>query len=149
VSAGALVSAWLAAIDVRDLDTMVGAASPELEFHPLRFAGIRNRYLGHDALREWFAQLALMDYSYRTELSDVRDIGDGLVLCAGRVSSVGGANLGPFSAIHRVESSLIVSARHYLSDPVLLERLGIFPVVRGGWATDASADWVEDAPSDR
>jgi hypothetical protein len=37
------------------------------------------------------------------------------------------ADLGPVCALHQVDAGLIVTAREYLTDPDMIEQLGLIP----------------------
>jgi len=43
-----LVSQWIDAFNLRDLDGMLDCMSPEVRFYPLRLSGLERFYQGHD-----------------------------------------------------------------------------------------------------
>ena len=122
-----IVSRWVEAFNARDLDGMLVLLDVRVAFHPLRLIGLRGSYGGHDGVREWFAQLTRLRHELRIVLSDARGVGEGQVFAAGSLSLAGGPDIGPFCALHRLDGGLIVAAYHYLSDPDMIERLGLIP----------------------
>ena len=60
-------------------------------------------------------------------LSDVHGAGDDQVLAVGALALAGEVEIAPFCALHRITDGLIVAAHHYLTDPDMLERLGLVP----------------------
>jgi ketosteroid isomerase-like protein len=120
-----LVSAWLGAFNAGDLDRMLACAVPDVYFQPLRLVGLDGSYHGHDGVRRWVAQLRALRVEQRIDLSDLSCVGDGQVLAAGTVRLAGRAEVSPFRALHRIGGELIIAAHHYVSDPGLLERLGL------------------------
>ena len=121
----AVVSEWVEAFNSRDLDGMLGLLDPGVHFHPLRLVGLDGSYRGHDGVRRWFDGLQRLGHEHHIDLSGVRSAGHSQVLAAGSVRLAGQAGFAPFSALHRLVGGQIVSMHHYLSDPDLLERLGL------------------------
>lgn len=115
------------AFNARDLDGMLRLVDPAVVFHPLRLGGLRGPYRGHDGVREWFAQLERLRQEHRIVLSEARSVGDGQVFAAGSLSLRGEPDVCPFCALHRLDGGLIVAAHHYLTDPDMIERLGLIP----------------------
>ena len=60
-------------------------------------------------------------------LSDVHGAGDDQVLAVGALALAGEVEIAAFCALHRITDGLIVAAHHYLTDPDMLERLGLVP----------------------
>lgn len=122
-----IVSRWVHAFNTRDLDGMLACLGAEVHFHPLRLGGLRASYRGHDGVREWFAQLQRSRHEHRIVFSEGRDIGEGRVFASGSLSLAGESDIGPFCALHRLAGGLIVAVHHYLTDPDLIEHLGLIP----------------------
>lgn len=120
-----VVSAWLGACNAGDLDGILACAVPDVHFQPLRLVGLDGSYHGHSGVRRWVAQLRSMRHEQRIDLSDLSSVGDGQVLAAGTVRLAGRGEVFPFSALHRIGAGLIITAHHYVSDPGLLECLGL------------------------
>ena len=121
----AIVSRWVDAFNARDLDAMLACLAEGVDFHPCRLSGLGTSYSGHDGVREWFGRLERLRHEHKIVLSETRDLGDGRVFARGRLSLGGSAEVGPFSAVQRIDGGLIVAAHHYLTEPDLLEALGL------------------------
>jgi ketosteroid isomerase-like protein len=67
----------LAAINGRDLDTLLALSDPDIEFTTLllQIEG-GGPYRGHAGLRKWWHDLIDVFPEYRIELDDVRELGD-------------------------------------------------------------------------
>lgn len=122
-----IVSRWVEAFNARDLDGMLVLLDARVVFHPLRLSGLRGSYGGHEGVREWFDRLTRLRHEHRIVLSEARAVGVGQVFAAGSLSLAGEPDIGPFCALHRFDGGLIVAAHHYLTDPEMIERLGLVP----------------------
>ncbi len=122
-----VVSRWVEAFNSQDLDGMLACLSEDVDFHPLRLIGLRGSYRGHDGVREWFRQLRSLRHDYQIVVSEVRHLGGGRVLVTGSLSLGGETGVGPVCALHRIDGELILAAHQYLTDPDLIERLGLIP----------------------
>ena len=100
---------------------------PRVDFHPLRLGGVGGSYRGHDGVRDWFAQTMRRVGQYQIGLSDVRCVGEGEVFAVGSLHLSGARHIGSFAALHRVDRELIVAAYHCLTDPDMIEYLGLIP----------------------
>lgn len=96
-----------------------------VDFHPLRLNGCHASYSGHEGVREWWVQLNRGRLEHQIVLSDVRLADDGQIISSGSLTLGGEIDIGPFCALHLCEDGLIVSARHYLSDPDMIEHVGL------------------------
>jgi hypothetical protein len=121
----ALVTGWVDAFNERDLEGMLARLDPAVRFHPLRLGGLDGSYRGHDGVRQWFARGTQLRHEHLIVLSDVHGAGDGKVLAVGALTLAGDFELEPFCALHRIAGGLIVAAHHYLTDPDMLEHLGL------------------------
>lgn len=119
----AIVSAWIAAFNARDLDAMLRYLDPHVDLRPLRMIGLQRAYRGHDGVRSWFAQLRQHHHEHRIVIAEIQASSDGHVLTSGAVSIAGERDAAPFCAQHRLANGLIVAARHYMSDPDVLTHL--------------------------
>ena len=123
----ALVRRWVDAFNAQDLEGMLARLDREVRFHPLRLSGLDGSYRGHDGVRRWFAQLTQLHHEHVIVLSEVHRAGDGKVLAVGALTLAGNFDIAPFCALHRIADGLIVAAHHYLTDPDMLEHLGLVP----------------------
>ena len=122
-----VVMEWVDAFNARDLDRMLRCLAAEVSLHPLRLAGLRSSYRGHDGVRAWFEQLRRQHHEHRIILVETREVRDDQVFAAGSLSLADEPDIGPFCAFQRVVGGLIVTAHHYLTDPDMIERLGLIP----------------------
>jgi hypothetical protein len=106
---------------------MLACLAQHVEFHPMRLSGLRGSYRGHDGVREWFDALRRRHHEHRILLTDVRDLGRGHIVATGSLSLAGELDIGPYWAVHRVENGVIVAAHHYLTEPAMIEYLGLIP----------------------
>jgi hypothetical protein len=122
-----LVSRWFDALKARDLVGMLMLFHPGVDFYPLKLSGSVGWYRGHDGVREWWVKLQRGKRTYDIELTDVCSVGTGQIIALGsfRVASEPGE--GPFRALHRINAGLIVAAHHCLTDPEMIDRLGLIP----------------------
>ncbi len=127
VSQETIVSRWVDAFNARDLDGIVGVLAGNVDFHPLRLPGIAASYRGHDGVREWFTRLRYLHHEYRIVVRETQELGDGRVFATGSLSLAGESDIGPFCALHRLDRGLIVAAHQYLTDPDMIESLGLIP----------------------
>ena len=123
----ALVSRWVDAFNAKDLEGMLARLDPDVRFHPLRLSGLDRSYRGHDGVQRWFVQLARLRYEHVIIVSGVHGTGDDKVLVVGALGLIGNLEIAPFCALHRIVDGVIVAAHHYLSDPDMLEHVGLIP----------------------
>lgn len=124
-SQGRIVSRWVDAFNARDLEAMLADLAADVDFRPLRLSGIAASYRGQDGVREWFAQLTELRHEHRIALHEARELAEGRVFAAGSLSLAGVSDLGPFWALYRFDGELIVAAAQYLTDPDMVEPLGL------------------------
>lgn len=123
-SAGAqIVVRWIDAYNARDLDAMLACLREDVDYHPLRLGGLAGPYRGHDGVRRWFTQLDAPRHRHRIDLSGMHELGDDHLLAAGAVHVGDDGDVAPFSAEYTTMRGMIATARHYLSEPDLLQRL--------------------------
>jgi hypothetical protein len=115
------------AFNARDLDGMLACLARHVDFHPLRLSRIAASYHGHDGVREWFAQVRQRHDAYRIVLRETRASDGGLVVASGALSLTEDGDIGPFCALHRIDAGLIVAVYQYLSEPDMIEFLGLIP----------------------
>ncbi|HUA48779.1 MAG TPA: nuclear transport factor 2 family protein [Solirubrobacteraceae bacterium] len=113
------------AFNARDLEAMLADLAADVDFRPLRLSGIAASYRGQDGVREWFAQLTELRHEHRIALHEARELAEGRVFAAGSLSLAGVSDLGPFWALYRFDGELIVAAAQYLTDPDMVEPLGL------------------------
>ncbi len=127
LSSDVLVRQWVDAFNARDLEGMLARLDPEVRLHPLRLRGLDGSYDGHDGVQRWFVRLRQLRYEYVIVLSDVHGSGNAKVLAVGSLRLGGNFETASFCALHRIAGGLIAAAHHYLSDPDMLEHLGLIP----------------------
>jgi hypothetical protein len=125
VSQETIVSRWVDAFNARDLDRVLAGLAGAVDFHPLRLSGIAASYRGHDGAREWFTQLMRLHHDYRIVLHEIRETSEGRVFASGSLSLGAESDVGPFCALHRFADGLIVAIHQYLTDPDMIESLGL------------------------
>ncbi len=124
-SAEDLVVRWVEASNARDLDAMLACLAVGVELQPLRIGSLAARYHGHEGVREWFEQSQRARHEYRIVLAEAHDLGDGRVLASGSLTLIDGTDIGPFSALHETDGECITVVHQYLSEPDMIERLGL------------------------
>jgi hypothetical protein len=119
-----ILTQWVEAFNARDLDAMLTSLSLGVEFRPLKLEGLRECYHGHTGVREWFTQFLSLRAAHHIVLSDVRDLGEGKVFAVGALRvAADEPEIGPFCALHRLNGRLIIAARHFLTDPDMVEHI--------------------------
>jgi hypothetical protein len=78
-------------------------------------------------VRDWFRLTTRHIGEYQIGLSDVRCVGQGQVFAVGSLHLPGERHIGSFAALHRIDRELIVAAYHCLTDPEMIECLGLIP----------------------
>jgi ketosteroid isomerase-like protein len=126
-----LVVRSIEAFNARDLDELLSCLADDVDLEPLRLGGLERRYRGHDGVRDWFAQLRLWRHEHRIALSEVHAVDEVTVIASGSLSLHGDAGIAPFCGLHRIEQGLIVDVREYLTEPEMIERLGVLRSWRG------------------
>ena len=64
---------------------------------------------------------------YRIVLCEAREAGEKRVFVSGSLGPAGEPDIGPFCALHRIGGALIVAVHQYLTDPDMIESLGLIP----------------------
>jgi ketosteroid isomerase-like protein len=118
---------WVEAFNAGALHGMLACVAHHVEFHPLRLSGVSGCYRGHDGIREWFTRLRRSDQDHPIVIYETRAVGEALVLATGSIRLDGEAEIGSFCAVNRIDDGVIAAAHHYLSDPDMIERLGLIP----------------------
>ena len=128
IAPDAVVTSWVTAFNARDLEGMLACLDPDVRFHPLRLIGLDGSYRGHAGVqRWWFAGLTRLHHGDLMVLSDVHATRDGKVLAEGALTLGRDFEIAWFYALHTIADGLIAAAHHYLTDPDMLERLGLVP----------------------
>ena len=116
---------WVEAFNARDLDGMLACVAEDIDFHPLRVSGLASSYRGRDGVREWFERFQHARHEHRIVLSELREVDEGKVFASGSLGLGDERDIGPFCALHRIADGVIVAAHQYLTDPDMIERLGL------------------------
>jgi SnoaL-like domain len=122
-----IVSRWVEAFNARNLEGMLALLDPWVDLYPLKLFGLDGSYRGHGGVRAWFAQLERHCHDYEIGLSEVRTVVEGKVVAFGSLRLVGEPDIAGFCAVHRIREGLIVAAHHCVSDPEMIEHLGLIP----------------------
>jgi hypothetical protein len=122
-----VVLRWFDAFNARDLVGMLMLLHPRVDFYPLKLSGPVGWYRGHDGVREWWVKLQRGQRTYDVELTEVGSVGTGQVFAIGSLRVAGELGEGLFRATHRIDAGLIVATHHCLTDPEMIDRLGLIP----------------------
>jgi hypothetical protein len=117
---------WVRAFNRRDRAGMLACLDPHVRLHPLKLHGVSDTgYRGHEGVMRWFADITRQGHEHRIVVSEFRTLPAGVIVTVGRLDFAGVSASAPVCGVHEVANRLIVSARHYMSDPDTLERLGL------------------------
>jgi ketosteroid isomerase-like protein len=122
----AIVLCWIDAFNVRDLDGMLQCFDEDVRFHPVRLGGLSSCYRGHRGVSEWFALLRRRP-EHRIVVTEVHALDEDRVAVVGSLSLGADPVIASFCGLHRVRAGRIVTAHHYLTDPEMIEYLGLIP----------------------
>jgi hypothetical protein len=122
----AIVMRWVDAFNARDLPGMLRCLDTDVRFHPVRLSGLTGSYRGHDGVSEWFARLRRC-HEHCIVVNDLQSVGEDRVSVLGSLSIGEDPGLARFCGVHRVRDRRIVNAYHYLTDPDMIEHLGLIP----------------------
>jgi ketosteroid isomerase-like protein len=113
-----VVRAVFAAFAERDVERVLELIDPEVEFTAMTndFAGRTEPYRGHEGIREYFRDVALVWDELRRSPRDYREVG-GAVLVTGRVNARSSARIvdGSTGWVWRVRNGRVVYGRAYAS----------------------------------
>jgi ketosteroid isomerase-like protein len=113
-----VVKAVFAAFAERDLELVLDLVDPQFEFTTVTsdYAGRTEPYRGHEGVREYFRDVALVWDDLRLSPSDFRKVGDS-ILVTGRVSARSPARIveGSTGWVFRVDDGRVVYGRVYAS----------------------------------
>jgi ketosteroid isomerase-like protein len=113
-----VVKAVFAAFAERDVERVLELIDPEVEFTAMTsdFAGRTDPYRGHDGIRDYFRDVALVWDELRLTPRDYREVGNS-VLVVGRVTARSPARIvdGSTGWIWRVRDGRVVYGRVYAS----------------------------------
>jgi ketosteroid isomerase-like protein len=112
-----------------DLDEFISYADPEGELHSAVIGGAEGRvYKGHQGLRDWYADTFETFEEVRVEVSELRDLGD-LVVVLGQMKARGresGVSLdSPTGWIWAFRGGKVIRAEGFLSHTAALEAAGL------------------------
>jgi ketosteroid isomerase-like protein len=113
-----VVEAVFAAFAERDVERVVELSDPEVELIVMTgdYAGRTEPYRGHDGLREYFRDVALVWDELRLTPREFREVGDS-ILVIGRVNARSAARIvdGSTGWVWRVRDGRVVYGRAYAS----------------------------------
>jgi ketosteroid isomerase-like protein len=114
----AVVKAVFAAFAERDVEGVLELTDPDVEFSAVTadLAGRTEPYRGHDGIREYFRDVALVWEELRLTPRDFREVGESIVV-TGRVSARSAARVvdGSTGWVWRVRDGRVVYGRVYAS----------------------------------
>jgi ketosteroid isomerase-like protein len=114
----AVVKAVFAAFAERDFERVLDLVDPEFEFTTVTsdYAGRTDPYRGHDGMREYFRDVALVWDDLRLTPREFREVGDS-ILVIGRVNARSPARIvdGSTGWVWRVRDGRVVYGRVYAS----------------------------------
>jgi ketosteroid isomerase-like protein len=114
----AVVKAVFAAFAERDLEGVLDAIDPEMEFTPVTadLAGRTGPYRGHEGMREYFRDVATIWEDLRLQPREFRELGDS-ILVTGRVTARSPSRIvdGSTGWVFRVRDGRVVYGRVYAS----------------------------------
>jgi ketosteroid isomerase-like protein len=122
----ALAHRFVEAFNSRDADELVALAHRRIVFRPSTLAGPRRTYHGHDGLRRWMAELTATRLDFQVRIREIRQLGPGGFLVLSKVH-VDGELLADAAMIATVHEGAVLEAHSYLTDELLLARLGMIP----------------------
>jgi SnoaL-like domain len=124
-----IVWRWVEAFNALDLEHMIRCLDSDVRFHPLKLAGLSSSYRGRNGVTRWFGDLVRLGHEHRIVLDELGVIADGQVLAVGSLALADEPDIevGPFHALHRLNGGLIVAAHHCVTNPDLIEHLGLIP----------------------
>jgi ketosteroid isomerase-like protein len=113
-----VVKAVFAAFAERDLERVLELIDPEVEFTTVTadYAGRTEPYSGHEGMREYFRDVALVWDDLRLTPREFREVGDS-ILVTGRVNARSPARIvdGSTGWVWRVRNGRVVYGRVYAS----------------------------------
>jgi ketosteroid isomerase-like protein len=113
-----VVEAVFAAFAEHDVERVLELSDPDVEFTPVTadLAGRTEPYRGHEGIREYFRDVALVWEELRLTPREFREVG-GSILVTGRVSARSAARIvdGSTGWVWRVRDGRVVYGRVYAS----------------------------------
>jgi ketosteroid isomerase-like protein len=123
-----MVREWLDAWNRRDVESMLGAFHPDVEWHTSgAFLGLVPLYAGHDGFRRFWSEFTSPWESFAVSLHEVRDCGE-QVLGLGAFEAQGRDGLRvqrPAASIWTFRGRLAVRVQNYGDWAQPLEALGL------------------------
>jgi ketosteroid isomerase-like protein len=114
----AVVKAVFTAFAERDLEGVLDVIDPEMEFTPVTadLAGRTEPYRGHEGMREYFRDVAVVWDDLRLHPREFREVGD-VILVTGRVAAHSPSRIveGSTGWVFRVRDGRVVYGRVYAS----------------------------------
>jgi ketosteroid isomerase-like protein len=114
-----------------DIDALLEELDPQVEWHSSLhelLGGDQTVFRGHDGVREMFGDLNQTFSEMHIEMTEIRDMGDGLV-AIGRTRARGRASGAetetPLAMVTEIRNGKTISVRGYLHPPEALEAAGL------------------------
>jgi ketosteroid isomerase-like protein len=111
-----------------EVEELLLYANPEIELNVTIDAAERNVYRGHEGVRTWFADTFATFEDIRTEVSELRDLGDRIVLL-GRTRAQerdsGALRDSPAGWIFTLSGGTVMNAESFASRAETLEAAGL------------------------
>lgn len=114
------------AFNRRDPEAMIALADPAIVSYPAILSRARQKYVGHEGLRNWVRDVDAADHGHTVVASEVRRIEDERWAVLGEVL-IDQAPISPFAAFARVDRGMVSEVREFLSDEAILSKLSYLP----------------------
>jgi len=121
----------LDAFNRRDVEALLEQLDPEVEWHPalpVLVGGEATVYRGHEGVREMLRDLYEAFAETHVELSEIRDLGDGLVAIGrtrARGNESGAETESPWAGVTEYKDGRAIRIRTYLDPNEALEAAGL------------------------
>ena len=121
----------VAAYNRRDIDALLEAFDPEIEWHSLTqvmFGGEQSVYRGHRGIREGVREMDEVLVELQVEYSEIRDFRERIVVfgrVSGRGRASGAETESPINWVIEFRNSKVIRMRDYLDPAEALEAAGL------------------------
>ncbi|MDQ3571547.1 MAG: nuclear transport factor 2 family protein [Actinomycetota bacterium] len=117
------------AVNRRDLETFLAFIDPEVEFVSGSAFFEGGSYRGHDGVRKWWRDIFSVYPDWRTEVLDVRDVGDDHLIASLRGRGHGAGSGVPIDQVHwqlvQLREGKVIWWRTYVSEAEALKAAGL------------------------
>jgi ketosteroid isomerase-like protein len=119
-----------AAVNARDVEEFVRCCDPETVYQPGLEGAMEGRgtvFHGHEGMRDWWRQMDEAWEDWSTEIGEIRDLGDTLIVdCVVRLRARAGmAFEASFVQVMTIRDGLVVRSDDYLDRAAGLKAIGL------------------------